>query len=161
MTDPTDDEIERIRARDEATPRDLVTAGYGQVHEDRRTLLAALDASQREAEQLRADLAAETERADTGHRQIAARAEEARAYAERMRDRAAQARRAAIEEAIAECQRVLDASPGEDAGIGVAVKRLRAMLDAPAKEYDEFGEGNQLGVGEDATYFDPGDEERE
>src|SRR5690606_34855964 len=99
-----------------------------------REQLRLAEKAEAEAEQLRADLAAETERADTGHRQIAARAEEARAYAERMRDRAAQARRAALEEAIAECQRVLDASPGEDAGIGVAVKRLRAMLDAPAKE---------------------------
>lgn len=41
-------------------------------------LLAELDA-------LRADLRAETERADIGHRDIAARAEESRAYAERMR----------------------------------------------------------------------------
>lgn len=188
----SDDAIDAIRARDEALPRDLVSAGYGQAHEDRRALLAALDASQREAERLRgqltamhrraqraegiadrvaadrpqgahgrsygralanyaahraaqerdearaeaerlrADLAAETERADTGHRQIAARAEEARAYAERMRDRAAQARRAALEEAIAACGDV-----ERRLTYGAPIARLcadavRALLDAPA-----------------------------
>lgn len=37
-----DDNIEAIRARDGGLPRDLATAGYGEVYEDRRTLLAAL-----------------------------------------------------------------------------------------------------------------------
>lgn len=44
MTNPmTTERLEEIRAADDATPQDLVTAGYGVVHEHRRALLAELD----------------------------------------------------------------------------------------------------------------------
>lgn len=126
----SDDATEAIRARDGDLPRDLATAGYGEVYEDRRTLLAALDEARAEY----AALAGSMGRARRGFRAEVGPWESFVGVAvQRVRD---ETRRAALEEAAEVVQSTVRGrvrAEDHDA----YVRAIRELLPAEPAEADE------------------------